>query len=620
LLHPDQTNSPYRVSYNAGMTDSIMLDPALNKPKPLVVKRPRSSEQLEQLASLGVPAWLGRVIAGRLDSSQDYSNDQLEAIVNPSLRHLPPPTLLKDSQPAAARIAKAVVDGELIGVLTDYDVDGITSHAVIVNALTHWFGCQPTQLRSYIGHRLKDGYGVSQGLVDKILADSPKPSLVITADCGSSDEARIALLQQAGIDVVVTDHHAIPEQGIPTSALAVVNPTQSDCNYPDKAIAGVMVSFLLLCVVRQQLIEMDVLAPDSEKLTRLLEFCSLGTVADAVSLQSPVNRAVVNAGLREINRLQRPCWRALVELLDHDNPCIEVDDLGYQIGPRINARSRMSDPHAARRFLLAESHPDAVKELKLLDSDNQDRKVVEREMVISARRLAAVQDAGQQVLVVFHPSFYAGVQGIVASRLVDWFGKPAVVLSPSSVEGQLSGSARSVDGIDIRQAMVEAAEQVPVIRFGGHKAAAGLTLEESQLSAFSKALNAAVNTQLGEARLQPKIETDGELDSSLVNLQTWQELEALQPFGRGWPRPSFQGAVEVLTAKAVGVDPIHLSLSLSLSGKRVRAIWFNALAVAGAPYPVDEGDVANVVYELQRNEFRGNVSLQLQLLHADRTG
>lgn len=603
------------------MTDSQNSDSAaVLKPKPLVVKRPTNPDQLEQLVSLGVAPWLAGVIAGRLDPERDYSDQQLEAVVKPSLRHLPSPSLLADAEPAAARIARAVVTGERIGVLTDYDVDGITSHAVIVNSLVDWFGCSQSQLASYIGHRLNDGYGVSQGLVDKILADPNRPSLIITADCGSSDEPRIAILKRAGIDVVVTDHHAIPEQGIPLSAFAVVNPTRSDCSYPDKSIAGVMVSFLLLCVVRQQLIEMGALSSDSDKLTRLLEFCSLGTVADAVSLQSPVNRAVVNAGLREINRLQRPCWRALVQLLDHDNPCIEVDDLGYQIGPRINARSRMSDPHAARRFLLAESHADATKELMLLDSDNQDRKVVEREMVIAARQIAATQDAGQQVLVVYDPSFYAGVQGIVASRLVDWFGKPAVVLSSTSVVAQLSGSARSVDGIDIRQAMVEAAARVPVIRFGGHKAAAGLTIEEGQVDAFSRALNLAVSVQIGDTQLAPKVETDGELDSSLVNLQTWQELEALQPFGRGWPRPTFEGVVEVLTAKAVGADPIHLSLSLSISGKKVRAIWFNALSVAGEPYPIDEGDVANVVYELQKNEFRGNVSLQLQLLAGEKIG
>lgn len=600
-----------------------MNDPAADvlntsRPRPIVVERPINPVHVEQLVSLDLPRWLAAVVAGRLDCDEVYSPEQLQAVVRPNLRHLPLPTLLKDSDVAAARIAAALVNREVIGVLTDYDVDGITSHAVIVNALRYWFDCDQALLVSYIGHRLNDGYGVSQGLVDRILAEEPKPSLIITADCGSSDEPRIAQLREAGIDVVVTDHHAIPESGIPASAFAVVNPTREDCEYPDKAIAGVMVAFLLLCVVRQQLIADKVLPADNDKLTKLLEFCSLGTVADAVSLLSPVNRAVVNAGLREINRLQRPCWRALVKLLDHDNPQIAVDDLGYQIGPRINARSRMSDPHAARRFLLAESETDAVNELSLLDSDNQDRKLVEREMVIAARALAALQNEHQQVLVVYHDSFYAGVQGIVASRLVDWFGKPAVVLSPSATEGELSGSARSVDGIDIRQAMVDAAKEVDVVRFGGHKAAAGLTLKKSQLEAYSDALNVAIVAQIGNAKLQPKLESDGELDSSLVNLQTWQELEALQPFGRGWPRPSFRGTVEVLTAKAVGADPIHLSLSLSVSGKRVRAIWFNALDVARANYPVDEGDIANVVYELQKNEFRGNVSLQLQILHAER--
>lgn len=587
------------------------------KPPPAIVKRAVNPAQLEQLVSTGVPRWLAKVIAGRLDPAATYSDAYLASLTNPSLRHLPSPASLADAQRAAERIAKAIVSGEKIGVLTDYDVDGITSHAVIVNALRHWFGCSEKQLVSYIGHRLNDGYGVSQSLTERILATEGVPTLIITADCGSADEGRITQLKSAGVDVVVTDHHAIPSSGIPLSAFAVVNPSREDCKYPDKAIAGVMVAFLLLCVVRQVLIDQEVLSKDSDKLTRLLEFCSLGTVADAVSLRSPVNRAVVNAGLREINRLQRPCWRAIVRLLERDNPTIEVDDLGFQIGPRINARSRMSDPHAARRFLLAESDRDANTELKLLDSDNQDRKKVERDMVLAAREIAASLGSEQQVLVVYHPSFYAGVQGIVASRLVDWFGKPAVVLSPSTKQGELSGSARSVEGVDIRQAMVSAAERVAVTRLGGHKAAAGLTLNESQLPAYSDALNAEVRAQLGGARLSPQLESDGELDSSLVNLQTWQELEALKPFGRGWPRPTFEAVAEVLTAKAVGADPIHLSLTLNLAGRDIKAIWFNALAEAGSPYPVDEGDVAMVVYELQKNEFRGRVSLQLHILHGE---
>lgn len=270
----------------------------------------------QQAIKQGYTSLQATVVANRCQQVEKISQ-----LIEPSLSLLAPPSHLHDCLKASMRIVNAVEKGSNIGILTDYDVDGITSHAIIFFSLRDFFHVDEGKISSFIGHRIEDGYGISQGLVDKILAHGSSsnavkgflPDLIITADCGTSDEDRISQLKSAGIDVIVTDHHAIPDSGIPKSAFATINPTRSDCQYGDKTIAGCLVSWLLMSQLRSDLISAGKLAKDSPKLSSLLDFVSLGTIADAVSLSSSTNRAVVKSGLTIMNRAERPYWTQIVQ-------------------------------------------------------------------------------------------------------------------------------------------------------------------------------------------------------------------------------------------------------------------------------------------------------------------
>ncbi len=573
--------------------------------------RPRPCDPRVEKACLraGLTPLQARIVAGRVD---DLTASP-ERIVRPRLADLHDPSLLADSGRASGRLAQAVQNQECIGILTDYDVDGITSHAIVFEALTRFFGLPVARVQHHIGHRLEDGYGVSAALTERILALPELPAVIITADCGSSDQPQLERLAAAGIDVVVTDHHALPEEGIPASAYAVVNPSRGDCGFPDRTVAGCMVSWMLMCELRRRLVEAQYLPGDSPRLGSLLDLVALGTVADAVSLFGATNRAVVLRGLAQMNRLHRPCWRALGNLLGRAQG-YSVQDLGFQIGPRINARGRMADPSAALRFILAPDEAEVARHLELLDSDNRDRRETESRMLDIARTLARQQLAdGRVILVVYDPSFHAGVQGIVASRLVDQFGRPAVVLSPGREAGQLSGSARSIAGLDIREALQDlaGADGDLLRKFGGHVGAAGLTLDLARLEDFRKLLDDLVRAKLAGQALGPVVLTDGSLEPVQLALQTVLELEQLAPYGREFDPPVFEGDFLLQGLRRVGSDGTHLAMDLRAGAQSVRAIWFRAVENAEARLPVEQGQRLRIAYRLERDEYRGGGAVQL---------
>ncbi|MGM0694272.1 MAG: single-stranded-DNA-specific exonuclease RecJ [Pseudomonadota bacterium] len=595
------------------VSDAIDLHQRL---KPRIQPRPRDEALYARAREEGLTELQARVLAGRLTGYQG----ELAPLVSPSLRHLAHPEKLADARRAAERIAQAVVDGEHIGILTDYDVDGITSHVVIRRTLVELFGVPEARLHSLIGHRIHDGYGISLPLVERTLGLSPRPSLVITADCGSSDEPRIARLKDAGIEVVVSDHHALPQEGPPASAYAVVNPTRDDCGYPDPTIAGCMVAWLMMSLTRGVLIDWGVLAAATPKLSPWLSYVALGTVADCVSLgDSAVNRAVVTHGLTLINRMEAACWRAMAARLGADSVPFDAETLAFQMGPRINARSRLDDPYAALHFMLAEQDHVASRYLEVLDQDNQSRKAIEADMAEAARALALpALTADEPAIVVFLEEGHPGVQGIVASRLVQAFGRPALVLTPAAAPGMLTGSGRSIDGLHLRDALQRAHELAPeaLPRFGGHRGAAGVGVPREQLSAFRAAFLQAVGEQLGEVELCPRIFTDGELAPHQLGLATLDELERLGPFGREFDAPLFQGEFLVEALRPVGADGSHLMLELSAGAASLKAIWFRALTPGEMP-AFGVGDRLRCAFKLNRNRWRGRESLQLMVEHAE---
>jgi len=585
---------------------------------PALIERPLNQALYQQALAEGIHPLLARILAGRLEAVQG----PLGRLIEPSLKYLDAPQKLKDSDLACQRLLQAIEQGEQIGILTDYDVDGITSHVVIYRALTEYFGVPAARLMSLIGHRMQDGYGVSDGLVNRILDHSSRPDVIITADCGSSDESRIARLKAAGIDVLVTDHHALPKEGPPASALAVVNPTRQDCHYPDPTLAGCAVAWLLMSELRNQLLQAGRLAAETPKLSGLLSFVALGTVADCVSLGgSAANRAFVTSGLKQMNASTAPCWQAFRQLLGERFKQFTASTLGFQLGPRINARSRMADPYAALHYLLADNLAVASQQLALLDEDNQDRRFVESEMTRVALEAAQQQvDKGFQSLVAYLEEGHSGVQGIVASRLVEHYGRPAVVATPGRDAGQLSASARSVPGVHIRDALQRVDDLYPgvLVRFGGHQGAAGLTLWSAQLSIFQQAFERAIQLQLGDRQLEPSLYTDGELPSELLNLGTQQLIKQLEPFGREFEPPLFEGAFNVESLRVIGADQTHLMVEVApLDGSSLyKAVWFRALKEEGAPLPIEVGQQVCLAYQLEANEFRNQTSLQLHIRHA----
>ncbi|HCA27535.1 MAG TPA: DHH family phosphoesterase [Betaproteobacteria bacterium] len=582
-----------------------------------VKRRTRDAAVYQSALEKGLPPLAAHVLACRLSGGANG----LEKIIRPRLQYIPHPERLKDAERAARRIAAAVAGGERIGIATDYDTDGVTSHAVIYRALTEYFGVPATRVDSFIGHRMQDGYGVSDRLAARILAQSPQPSLVITADCGSSDEPRLARLKQAGIDGVVTDHHVLPPDGPPLSAYAVVNPAQTGCSYPDDTIAGCMVAWLLMSLVRAQLVAGGYLPPDAPKLIDVLDYVGLGTVADCVGIDTAVNRAVVGAGLQLMNRSSRPCWRAIRTLTEQEDTPLSADFLGFQLAPRINARSRLSDPYAALRFLLAKTDREALEYLLMLEQDNQARRQIERTMVEAAKEEAARQAAmGRVSLVVYLADGHSGVQGIVASRLAEAFGRPAVVLCPALEPAQLTGSARGVPGLHVRDALQRAADAHPglFIKFGGHRGAPGLTLSAEKLPLLQTSVEAAVRNWLDDEAVGPVVFTDGALPPAAISRETFLELEQLQPFGREFDPPVFDGGFRVESLRVVGADGVHLAMELSNAGSVHKAIWFRALDAADSPMPVAEGDRIRCVYRLSLNTFRGVTRLQLLIRFAAR--
>lgn len=581
-----------------------------------LIPRAIDDDVLQAALAQGQTALQARILAGRLKGC----HAELSRLTDPALQYIAHPEQLKDAARAAERIAQAVAEGERIGILTDYDVDGITSHVIIKRTLTELFGVPEARLYSLIGHRIHDGYGISASLVDHTLTLSPMPTLVITADCGSSDQPRIERLAQRGIDVVVTDHHALPVEGPPAAAYAVVNPSREDCTYPDTTIAGCMVAWLVMTQARATLIRWGVLPDSTPKLSAWLSYVALGTVADCVSLgRSAINRAIVHRGLALINRMDAPCWRVMAERLGNDAYPFDAETLGFQMGPRINARSRLDDPYAALHFMMATTDEQSRHYLQVLDDDNQARKAIEADMVEMARAQAApLLERDAPVLVLYLETGHAGVQGIVASRLVQRYGRPVFVLTPAAAFGLLSGSGRSVEGVHLRDALQTVYTRAPEIltRFGGHAGASGLTMPVEHLARFRDYIEDAVAGQLDGRQLHPIIWTDGELKPHELVLDTVSAIEVLAPYGREFEAPIFEGAFAVVESRRVGQEGAHLMLTLAYGSTQHRAIWFRAVA-AGAESPIGPGDQIRCAYRLSRNRYRGRESLQLMISHAE---
>lgn len=576
---------------------------------PSIVQRTRSKDVLEAALALGYSQLQAGVISGRLG---DAAASGLQRTLMPQMADLDAPDSLPDIDRATDRLVRAIVNKESIICATDHDADGVSGHSVVRGALIDIFQHPAELTHSFISHRLKEGYGISEGVVDRINAAGHNSGVLCSVDQGSSDEVRIARLKQMGIDTVVTDHHGVEGAG-PPSAFACVNPVREDSRFPDKFIAGCHVAWLTMASVRRELIRIGHLPDDTPHLTEFLPAVALGTTADCVSFaRSRNNRLLVKRGLHLINTAPAPCWQALLELTCKGQPAT-ASTLSYSWGAALNARGRVDEAMTGVRFLRAQTLDHAHQLAALMMEANEERKQIERTMRDRAMPMARKQVInGAKGLAIWLDDGHSGVHGVVSSRLVEAFGRPTICISPKQGQpGIVTGSARSVPGFHVREAFARMESMYPgcFIASGGHEGAGGLTARESDIPAIQSLWDdcvAASGIEVG-----PVVVTDGPLPRA-PDFAMLAELAALEPFGREFDAPCFSQSVVVRSARAIGEGGKHMQLDLDVMGSKAGAVWFN---VPDLSWRVEEGLRATCVFEVNSNTYRGNTRLQLIVRH-----
>lgn len=597
------------------------------RPEPRIRRRRLDAAVLGAAEVEGFTPLQARIIAGRMAFSEDQPS--IRKRVLPRISDLDSYVHLPDIDKAVERICLAIETGEVIAPCIDHDADGSSAGAVLVTALVDFFGVPAEKVVPFNSHRMREGYGVSNAVVDRIIAHHPRPSLVVTGDQGAADHERITRLRAEGIDTVVTDHHEIPAQGIPRDAVAVVNPTRLDSKFPDKNIAGCHVAWLVMCAVRAELINRKWLPADAPRLGDLLDWVALGSACDAVSLaDSTNNRALINHGLHIMNSRRRPAWEGMAAVLGKQDP-FTAPDLAWKIGPRLNARSRLSEAMTGVQYLMSKDYDESVQLASVLDEDNKTRRAIEKDLTASAMTMASLQaSSGSPAIVVRLENGHAGIHGITASRMTEAFGRPAVMLSPKEGEpGIFTGSLRTSAGVNVKQAMDQVNDWEPglMISYGGHHGAGGCRMKAESIERFQELFCSAVLEQVPLSALHPTILSDGELDET-PSIATVKEIFDLEPYGREFEPPIFHGQFEVLRTSLVGADKTHMKLDLrDRFGKQLSGIWFSAIKTSilrdetQVPEPpVNTGDVINAVFQLSLNHFRGRTTVDLQLQHARR--
>lgn len=530
-----------------------------------------------------------------------------------TLSNLPAPESLFGMQQATDLLLACLQAQKKILVVGDYDADGATSTALLVSAL-RMMGAENVDY--LLPNRFDYGYGLSPEIVD--LARSGSPDLIITVDNGIASVDGVARAREYGISVLVTDHH-LPPEALP-QADAIVNPNLQDDISGCGNLAGVGVIFYVMLALRKKLQSKgwfenrDMALPN---LADLLDLVAVGTVADVVKLDCH-NRILVEQGMRRIRANKtRSGIRALLQIAGKSRTALCAADIGFGIGPRLNAAGRLSDMTIGVECLLADSEDYAHELACKLDSLNKERRSIENDMREEAEAfLAQRAHSGQidtpEALCLFEPHWHQGVVGILASRIKDQINRPVIVFA-SDDNSQLKGSGRSIPGIHLRDALDSVASANPglVEKFGGHAMAAGLSLEQSRYKEFAEAFREEVSMRLDGVALDKHYLSDGELPADLMALDWAEAIRFMAPWGQGFPEPLFDGDFTVVHARIVGER--HLKMRVSPTGENlsIDAIAFNQ---AGAELPSGQVKLA---YKLDINEFRGEKKLQLMVEYID---
>jgi len=648
-------------------------------PNPLIKQRILKKHIYDEAVMSGYSPLQSRIIANReLPEGTD-----LIQFKYPDINKIANIGLLADIQKGGERIADAIINDECMALVCDFDVDGTSSAAVLYKSLTEFFGAKRENVRVIISNRMIEGYGMSNKVLERIYSLEKIPTLLITADQGSADGARITKyisdMEEMGYkaDVVVSDHHEIPKDGGPKDAYAFINPQRKDSVYPDRTICGCTVALFLMAATKSKLKSKYNKDIDFD-MKELLAYSTAATIADCVSMASQVNRAIVTRGLQEINDGKIPAWRVMKELVNAGES-VKSGNIGFGLGPRINACSRTGgDGLNAVKYYLSRTDEQAKHYLDLLTVDNEIRKNIELELVEQST-LHALEYVSQGFLslVIFNKYGHHGIHGIAASRLVEKFGRPVIMLSPKETQKEeitveevqrlikqelipekenklidlesnkyityevnednnkkyflntitmVSGSARSIDGLgednkdylDILDCLNDTHTKYSLFEgFGGHHMAAGMSLKYENIAVLREGLEEAVRARVNVAEIHPKVLTDGYLpDNQKIDMALFREIEELEPYGRQFDYPAFTVDALVKTIKIVGSKKDTAQFVITVNGQDIKGIWFKYTS-----HPMFEvlceGGIYKMIIEIGVNKWQGRESIQVMIRHAE---
>ncbi|WP_312467875.1 single-stranded-DNA-specific exonuclease RecJ [Pseudescherichia sp.] len=526
-----------------------------------------------------------------------------------SVRGMLPWQQLSGIDKAVALLYRALQEELRIVVVGDFDADGATSTALSVLALRA-LGCG--NVTCLVPNRFDDGYGLSPEVVDQ--AHARGAQMILTVDNGISSHAGVDRAHELGIPVLVTDHH-LPGETLP-DAEAIVNPNLRDCTFPSKSLAGVGVAFYLMLALRAHLRDQGWFAARGlaePNLAELLDLVALGTVADVVPLDAN-NRILTWQGLSRIRAGKcRPGIKALLEIANRDPQKLAASDLGFALGPRLNAAGRLDDMSVGVALLLCDNVGEARVLASELDALNQTRKEIEQGMQAEALALCEKLERSSETLpgglAMYHPEWHQGVVGILASRIKERFHRPVIAFAPAG-DGLLKGSGRSIQGLHMRDALERLDTLYPgmMLKFGGHAMAAGLSLEASRFEEFQQRFGDLVTEWLDPALLQGEVVSDGPLSPAEMTLEIAEMLRDAGPWGQMFPEPLFDGRFRLLQQRIVGERHLKVMVEPVGGGPLLDGIAFN---VDTTIWPDNGVREVSLAYKLDVNEFRGNRSVQL---------
>ncbi|MFG6653884.1 single-stranded-DNA-specific exonuclease RecJ [Scandinavium sp. M-37] len=569
------------------------------------MKQPIQLRRREVDSSAQLPADLPPLLQRLYASRGVLSATDLER----SVKGMLPWQQLSGVEKAVEVLYNAFREGLRIVVVGDFDADGATSTALSVLGLRQ-LGC--SNVTYLVPNRFEDGYGLSPEVVDQ--AHARGAQLILTVDNGISSHAGVDRAHALGIPVLVTDHH-LPGDTLP-AAEAIINPNLRDCAFPSKSLAGVGVAFYLMLALRTHLRDrgwfeaQGIAVPN---LAELLDLVALGTVADVVPLDAN-NRILTWQGLSRIRAGKcRPGIKALLEVSNRNAQKLAASDLGFALGPRLNAAGRLDDMSVGVALLLSDNIGEARQLANELDALNQTRKEIEQGMQAEALTLCEKLERSSEALpgglAMYHPEWHQGVVGILASRIKERFHRPVIAFAPAG-DGTLKGSGRSIQGLHMRDALERLDTLYPgmMIKFGGHAMAAGLSLEEAQFDAFQQRFGELVTEWLDPALLQGEVVSDGPLAAAEMTMEIAQMLRDAGPWGQMFPEPLFDGRFRLLQQRLVGERHLKVMVEPLGGGPLLDGIAFN---VDTACWPDNGVREVELAYKLDINEFRGNRSLQL---------